>query len=284
MIKNSWLLLVAFAFAAGCATQEPPKPAPPPAHHRPRARGQARASAACAEGRSGSRKSHFCRHHSFRLRQGGAQADGKATLDELREQDFAVSTSRWSSPSPCRHDRLRPYTRRCRCTAPKRSRPTWCRRASSRTHLHRGKGKKQPVTGDKCKKMGPAHAATRSWSSAWRLIAASRSRSSARAAVGPLRAQEAPLRRAFYCENPSMNAGPCRASPNSTRSRTLVGSAGRIQAVARDQPAAPRVDRCSPRPERQERARTSAAAAASCPKRWRSAARGSRASIFPTRR
>src|SRR5256886_15159399 len=31
MIKNSWLLLVAFAFAAGCATQEPPKPAPPPA-------------------------------------------------------------------------------------------------------------------------------------------------------------------------------------------------------------------------------------------------------------
>ena len=31
MIKNSWLLLVAFAFAAGCATQEPPKPAPAPA-------------------------------------------------------------------------------------------------------------------------------------------------------------------------------------------------------------------------------------------------------------
>jgi OOP family OmpA-OmpF porin len=30
MIKNGWLLLVAFAFAAGCATQEPPKPAPPP--------------------------------------------------------------------------------------------------------------------------------------------------------------------------------------------------------------------------------------------------------------
>jgi OOP family OmpA-OmpF porin len=31
MIKNLWLVLVALAFAAGCATQEPPKPAPEPA-------------------------------------------------------------------------------------------------------------------------------------------------------------------------------------------------------------------------------------------------------------
>ena len=30
MIQNTWLLLVAVAFAAGCATQEPPKPAPTP--------------------------------------------------------------------------------------------------------------------------------------------------------------------------------------------------------------------------------------------------------------
>jgi OOP family OmpA-OmpF porin len=31
MIKNAWLLVVALAFAAGCATQEAPKPAPTPA-------------------------------------------------------------------------------------------------------------------------------------------------------------------------------------------------------------------------------------------------------------
>jgi OOP family OmpA-OmpF porin len=30
MIKKAWLVLVALAFAAGCATQEPPKPAPAP--------------------------------------------------------------------------------------------------------------------------------------------------------------------------------------------------------------------------------------------------------------
>ena len=30
MIKNAWILLVAVAFAAGCATQEEPKPAPQP--------------------------------------------------------------------------------------------------------------------------------------------------------------------------------------------------------------------------------------------------------------
>jgi len=29
MTKNAWLLAVALAFAAGCATQEPPKPPPP---------------------------------------------------------------------------------------------------------------------------------------------------------------------------------------------------------------------------------------------------------------
>src|SRR5689334_4876413 len=31
MMKNAWLILVAVAFAAGCATQETPKPAPTPA-------------------------------------------------------------------------------------------------------------------------------------------------------------------------------------------------------------------------------------------------------------
>ena len=31
MLKNAWSLLVAVAFAAACATQEPPKPAPAPA-------------------------------------------------------------------------------------------------------------------------------------------------------------------------------------------------------------------------------------------------------------
>ena len=30
-MKNAWILLVAIVFAAGCATQEPPKPAPAPA-------------------------------------------------------------------------------------------------------------------------------------------------------------------------------------------------------------------------------------------------------------
>ena len=31
MIRRTWLLLLALAFAAGCATQEPPKPPPAPA-------------------------------------------------------------------------------------------------------------------------------------------------------------------------------------------------------------------------------------------------------------
>src|SRR5205807_2093001 len=75
MIKNSWLLLVAFAFAAGCATQEPPKPAPPP-------------------------------------------APPPAPAPEVK-------------PAPPPSEPNRGYTE--------------------------GKGEKQPVTGDKCKKMGREH-------------------------------------------------------------------------------------------------------------------------------
>ncbi len=36
MIKNTWMLLAAFAFAAGCATQDEPKPAPAPQPEAPR--------------------------------------------------------------------------------------------------------------------------------------------------------------------------------------------------------------------------------------------------------
>src|SRR5256885_10909265 len=84
MIKNSWLLLVAFAFAAGCATQEPPQPAPPPApppapapEVRPAPPPPAPKPKPAAEKVTSAGTVHFD------FDRAELKPDGKATLDEL---------------------------------------------------------------------------------------------------------------------------------------------------------------------------------------------------------
>ena len=63
---------------------------------------------------------------------------------------------------------------------------------------------------------------------------------------------------------------PRRARQVRRARASLVGPGERVQAAARHQSAAPRLDRATRRrPRRQARASTSAAAAASSPKRWR---------------
>ena len=73
-------------------------------------------------------------------------------------------------------------------------------------------------------------------------------------------------------------------SRNSASSRTAGGTRKRIPAAARDQSAAPRLDRRHRAARRASACSTSAAAAASWPKRWRAAAPRCSASTWPTRR
>src|SRR5213594_2151852 len=129
MIKNSWLLLVAFAFAAGCATQEPPKPAPPPAPPpAPAPEVKPAPPPPAPKPKPAAEKVTFAGTVHFDFDKAELRPEGKATLDELAnkvrgaEAIKAYLVSKGIEPN-------RIYTE--------------------------GKGEKQPVTGDKCKKMGP---------------------------------------------------------------------------------------------------------------------------------
>jgi len=159
MIKNSWLLLVAFAFAAGCATQEPPKPAPapapapevkpppppppPPPAPKPKPAAEKVTSAATV---------------GFDFDQAVVKPEGKAQLDDLANKirginlevviaighaDAIGSDAYNQKLSVRRADAIKAYL------VSKGIEP-------NRIYTE-GKGEKQPVTGDKCKKLGPEH-------------------------------------------------------------------------------------------------------------------------------
>src|SRR5213076_3377603 len=82
MIKNSWLLLVAFAFAAGCATQEPPKPAPPPAPP-PAPAPEVKPAPPAPKPKPAAEKVTSAGTVHFDFDKAELRPDGKATLDEL---------------------------------------------------------------------------------------------------------------------------------------------------------------------------------------------------------
>src|SRR5438046_9757188 len=82
MIKNSWLLLVAFAFAAGCATQEPPKPAPPPAPP-PAPAPEVKPAPPAPKPKPAGEKVTSAGTVHFDFDKAELRPDGKATLDEL---------------------------------------------------------------------------------------------------------------------------------------------------------------------------------------------------------
>jgi len=136
MIKNSWLLLVAFAFAAGCATQEPPKPAPPPAPP-PAPAPEVKPAPPAPKPKPAAEKVTSAGTVHFDFDKAELRPDGKATLDEL------ASKVRGINLEVRRAEAIKAYL------------------VSKGIETNRiyteGKGEKQPVTGDKCKKMGPEH-------------------------------------------------------------------------------------------------------------------------------
>src|SRR5947208_12256127 len=84
MIKNSWLLPVAVAFATGCATQEPPKPAPPPAPPpAPAPEVRPAPPPAAPKPKPAAEKVTSAGTVHFDFDKAELKPDGKATLDEL---------------------------------------------------------------------------------------------------------------------------------------------------------------------------------------------------------
>ncbi len=133
MIKNSWPLLVAFAFAAGCATQEPPKPAPPPAP-----------PPAATVG--------------FDFDQAVLKPEGKAQLDDLANKIRGINLEVVIAIGHADVIGSDAYNQKL---SVRRAEATKAYLVSKGIEPNRvyteGKGEKQPVTGDKCKKLGPEH-------------------------------------------------------------------------------------------------------------------------------
>ena len=90
MIKNSWLLLVAFAFAAGCATQEPPKPAPPPAPP-PAPAPEVKPAPPAPKPKPAAEKVTFAATVGFDFDQAVVKPEGKEKLDDLASKARGVN-------------------------------------------------------------------------------------------------------------------------------------------------------------------------------------------------
>jgi len=161
MIKNSWLLLVAFAFAAGCATQEPPKPAPPaapPPAPAPELKPAPPPPPPAPKPKPAAEKVTSAATVGFDFDQAVVKPEGKAQLDDLANKirginlevviaighaDAIGSDAYNQKLSVRRADAIKAYL------VSKGIEP-------NRIYTE-GKGEKQPVTGDKCKKLGPEH-------------------------------------------------------------------------------------------------------------------------------
>ena len=223
--------------------------------------------------------------------------EGRAKLDDLVAQDPGREPRSDHRRRPHRLDRhrcLQPDV--CRFAALKPSRPTWSRRASNAiasTPKARARSSLLPTT-------RPPKAAPRTvaWKSKWSVPAPT---------VDSARiSKKTPLRRGFFMVDRTaarrLVSGvgnsrrfiiahdryrECRSGRTGQILRTrppLVGSGKRIPAAARNQSAAPGVDRRHCADCRQAGCWTSAAAAASWPTRWRARAPRCWASTWPTRR
>jgi len=159
MIKNSWLLLVAFAFAAGCATQEPPKPEPAPAPvPAPAPEVRPAPPPPAPKPKPAAEKVTFTATVGFDFDKALVKPEGKTRLDQLANRigginlevviaighaDVIGSDAYNQKLSVRRAEAIKAYL------ASKGIEP-------NRIYTE-GKGEKQPVTGDKCKKLGPEH-------------------------------------------------------------------------------------------------------------------------------
>jgi OOP family OmpA-OmpF porin len=159
MMRRTWLLLIALAVAAGCATEAPkpapeaPKPAPAPAPApTPRA---APVEAPKPPPKPVAEKVTFSTDVLFDFDRAVIKPDGQKKLDELQGQMKGVSVEVVIAIGHA--DRLGSDAYNQRLSV-RRADAVKAYLASKGTEQNRvyteGKGKKQPVSGDKCKGMG----------------------------------------------------------------------------------------------------------------------------------
>jgi len=161
MIKNSWLLLVAFAFAAGCATQEPPKPEPapaPPPAPAPEVKPTPPPPPPAPKPKPAAEKVTFAATVGFDFDSAVVRPEGKAQLDDLANKIRGINLEVVIAIGHADVIGSDAYNQKL---SVRRAEATKAYLVSKGIEPNRvyteGKGEKQPVTGDKCKKLGPEH-------------------------------------------------------------------------------------------------------------------------------
>ena len=161
MIKNSWLLLVAFAFAAGCATQEPPKPAPPPAPPpapAPELKPAPPPPPPAPKPKPAAEKVTFAGTIHFDFDKTVLKPDGKATLDELANKIRSINLEVVIAIGHADVIGSDAYNQKLSVRRAEAIKAYLVSKGIEPNRIYtEGKGEKQPVTGDKCKKLGPEH-------------------------------------------------------------------------------------------------------------------------------
>jgi OmpA-OmpF porin, OOP family len=169
MIKHAWALVVAAAFAAGCATQEAPKPAPAPTPAptpapAPEPRPAPAAPAPAAEPapkpapKPMAQRVTFAADVQFDFDKAVIRPDGKSKLDALSEQVKGVDLEVIIAIGHADQIGTPQYNQ---ALSVRRAEAIKAYLVSKGVQPNRvyteGKGETQPVTGDRCKGMGQQH-------------------------------------------------------------------------------------------------------------------------------
>ena len=158
MIKNSWLLLVAFAFAAGCATQEPPKPAPAPAPAPEVKPAPPPPPPPAPKPKPAAEKVTFAGTVHFDFDKAELKPAGKATLDELANKIRGINLEVVIAIGHADAIGSDAYNQKLSVRRAEAIKAYLVSKGIEPNRIYtEGKGEKQPVTGDKCKKLGPEH-------------------------------------------------------------------------------------------------------------------------------